>query len=64
MAIFSSEVFKNQHALVTGATGGIGYETAKGLARMGADIPITGRKEAILKQLKDVILSEETQVNI
>ncbi|MDN6194787.1 MAG: SDR family oxidoreductase [Alkalibacterium sp.] len=64
MAIFSSEVFKNQHALVTGATGGIGYETAKVLARMGADITITGRKEAILKQLKEVILSEQTQVNI
>ncbi|GGS57315.1 SDR family NAD(P)-dependent oxidoreductase [Actinokineospora fastidiosa] len=31
------------HALVTGGTGGIGAETAKALARAGADVLITGR---------------------
>ena len=29
--------------LVTGSTGGIGRATAVGLARMGADVAITGR---------------------
>jgi NAD(P)-dependent dehydrogenase (short-subunit alcohol dehydrogenase family) len=32
-------------AIVTGATGGLGYETALALARAGADIILTGRDE-------------------
>lgn len=36
---------KGKRALVTGATGGIGYETAKGLLSLGADVIITGRSE-------------------
>lgn len=58
MSIFSSDVFKGKHALVTGATGGIGYETAKVLAAMGADVTITGRKENVLNELKEDIESE------
>lgn len=58
MSIFSSDVFKGKHALVTGATGGIGYETAKVLAAMGADVTITGRKEDVLNELKRDIESE------
>ncbi len=34
--------------LVTGATGGIGYETAAGLARMGARVGLVGRDAAKL----------------
>ena len=30
-------------AVVTGATGGLGYETALALARAGADVLVTGR---------------------
>ncbi|GEK92041.1 SDR family NAD(P)-dependent oxidoreductase [Alkalibacterium kapii] len=64
MTVFSSEVFKGKHALVTGATGGIGYETAKVLAKMGADVTITGRKEDVLKQLEEEIKSNEPNVKI
>src|SRR5882757_919118 len=32
-------------AIVTGATGGLGYETALALARAGADVILTGRDE-------------------
>lgn len=55
MSIFSSDVFAGKHALVTGATGGIGYETAKVLAAMGANVTITGRKEDVLNELKENI---------
>ena len=33
-------------AVVTGATGGLGYETALGLAQAGADVILAGRNEA------------------
>lgn len=66
MSIFSSEVFKGKHALITGATGGIGYETAMVLAQMGANVTITGRKEEVLNELKDEIQSSlpEAKVNL
>lgn len=66
MSIFSSDVFKGKHALITGATGGIGYETAKVLAQMGADVTITGRKEKVLNELKNEIQSSlsEAKVNL
>ena len=51
MSVFSPQAFKGKHALVTGATGGIGYETSKVLVSMGADITITGRKEEVLKDV-------------
>ncbi|WP_027108532.1 SDR family NAD(P)-dependent oxidoreductase [Lacticigenium naphthae] len=55
MSIFSSDVFTGKHALITGATGGIGYETAKVLAAMGAAVTVTGRKRSVLDQLKEDI---------
>ena len=66
MSIFSTEVFKGKHALVTGATGGIGYETAKGLSSVGADVTITGRKEDVLNDLNDEILNDfpDAKVNV
>ena len=46
-----------QHALITGATGGLGLETARALASVGASITITGRGaskiEAALATLRD-----------
>lgn len=64
MTIFSSDAFKGKHALVTGATGGIGYETAKVLAAMGADVTITGRKEDVLSQLKEEIQNENPDAKV
>lgn len=64
MSVFSSDAFKGKHALVTGATGGIGYETAKVLASMGADVTITGRKEAVLNQLKEEIERENPDAKV
>ncbi|WP_423188667.1 SDR family NAD(P)-dependent oxidoreductase [Alkalibacterium sp. f15] len=64
MSIFSSDVFTGKHALITGATGGIGYETAKVLAAMGAAVTITGRKETVLNQLKEDIESERPNAKV
>ncbi|MEC6748603.1 SDR family oxidoreductase [Marinilactibacillus sp. XAAS-LB27] len=64
MSIFSSDVFKGQHALVTGATGGIGCETAKVLAAMGANVTITGRKEQVLSELKKEIENESPNAEV
>ncbi|GGJ83043.1 beta-ketoacyl-ACP reductase [Lentibacillus kapialis] len=51
MSIFASDALKGEHVLVTGATGGIGSETAKVLAEMGALITVTGRREDKLNQM-------------
>ncbi|MFO8069398.1 MAG: SDR family NAD(P)-dependent oxidoreductase, partial [Alkalibacterium sp.] len=64
MSIFTSDVFTGKHALITGATGGIGYETAKVLAAMGAAVTITGRKETVLNQLKEAIESERPNAKV
>jgi len=53
MEIFSNDALNDKHVLITGATGGIGYETAKLAASMGARVSITGRNESKLMKLKD-----------
>lgn len=60
MSIYADDVFQGEHALVTGATGGIGFETAKLLASMGADVTITGRNVDRLEQLKSEIKAKYT----
>ena len=40
--------FQGRHAVVTGATRGIGWEIAQTLARLGATITLMGRDEALL----------------
>lgn len=50
--IFSQNALQDKHILITGATGGIGYETAKTVVQMGANVTITGRKEEKLNELK------------
>ena len=64
MSIFSSTTLKGKRALITGATGGIGYETAKVVASMGAAVTITGRKENVLKELKADIENETPHAKV
>lgn len=51
MSLFAKDALAHKHILITGATGGIGYETAKVVAGMGAKVTITGRNEEKLKGL-------------
>lgn len=53
--------FTNQVAIVTGATSGIGRATALRLARSGARLMITGRRQAALEEL--VVLIARNGVN-
>ena len=46
-------------ALVTGATSGIGKETAKALSNAGAKLVLTGRRESLLKELADELGAAE-----
>lgn len=50
--LFHESTLKDKHILITGATGGIGYETAKVAVQAGAKVTITGRNEEKLNQLK------------
>lgn len=64
VTIFSNNVFAGKHALVTGATGGIGRATARLLAQMGAAVTITGRKEELLAQVKREILEQRVDARV
>lgn len=50
--LFHESTLKDHHILITGATGGIGYETAKVAVQAGARVTITGRNEEKLNELK------------
>lgn len=52
MQLFKEDAFKHQHIVITGATGGIGYATAKAAVETGATVSITGRNEEKLSLLK------------
>lgn len=56
MSVFSNDALRGKHALITGATGGIGRETARVVASMGAAVTVTGRNGEKLKRLRDEIL--------
>ena len=50
--IFRKDLFLEKKILITGATSGIGYETVKNLAKMGADLILTGRSAEKLQKIK------------
>lgn len=64
MTIFAFDLLKGEHALITGATGGIGYETAKILASIGSSITITGRRKEKLQQLQKEIIQKNPNANV
>jgi hypothetical protein len=54
---------KNQTALITGATSGIGKASAKALAKMGVNLVISGRREEKLLKLK-AKLEEKYEISV
>ena len=46
--MFTAKPLKGQHAIVTGGTRGIGAAISNYLARLGANISLTGRTEETL----------------
>lgn len=56
--LFSSKALQDRHVLITGASGGIGYETAKIAAACGASVSLTGRNKgklaALYEELKEI----------
>ncbi|MBD1381099.1 SDR family NAD(P)-dependent oxidoreductase [Metabacillus arenae] len=52
MPVFHNEALKNEHILITGATGGIGYSTAKAAVLAGANVTLTGRNEEMLSKIE------------
>ncbi|ENH98147.1 short-chain dehydrogenase/reductase family protein [Gracilibacillus halophilus YIM-C55.5] len=63
MTIFSSDALRHRHILITGATGDIGYETAKVLISMGAKLTATGRNVDKLNQLRRELLETTDEKN-
>ncbi|MHC8523682.1 SDR family NAD(P)-dependent oxidoreductase [Rossellomorea sp. H39__3] len=57
MTIFHNQALQNQHILITGATGGIGHETAIAAIEAGANVTVTGRNEDKLAKLKESVQS-------
>ena len=57
MTIFHNQALENQHILITGATGGIGHETAIAAIEAGAKVTVTGRNEDKLAKLKESVQS-------
>ncbi|QGH35028.1 SDR family NAD(P)-dependent oxidoreductase [Gracilibacillus salitolerans] len=60
MAVFAKDALKERHILITGATGGIGYETAKVIVSMGAKVTITGRNQDKLNLLEKELMQDTT----
>lgn len=57
-------MMRGRVCLVTGATGGIGYETALGLARMGARVGLVGRDSQKLAGCADKIRAAAPEARI
>ncbi|MBB5173665.1 SDR family NAD(P)-dependent oxidoreductase [Texcoconibacillus texcoconensis] len=57
MTLYSEKTLANEHVLITGATGGIGYETTLAAVKAGASVTITGRNEEKLQTIKTEMLN-------
>ena len=52
------QLLKNKVAIVTGASSGIGKETALLFAQEGAAVTVTGRNEKVLNEVCDIITKD------
>ncbi|RQG94528.1 SDR family NAD(P)-dependent oxidoreductase [Natrarchaeobius oligotrophus] len=59
MVVFNDKSLANQTVLITGATGGIGAETANKFAEMGASLVLTGRNESKLSDLERELVDKQ-----
>ncbi len=64
MTLFEKQALKNEHVLITGATGGIGYETAILLSKMGAKVTITGRNTGKLQALESKLYENNKNAEV
>ncbi|WP_261130632.1 SDR family NAD(P)-dependent oxidoreductase [Bacillus sp. Marseille-Q3570] len=64
MNVFSIDALENRHVIVTGASGGIGSETAKAVVKMGGKVTITARDAKKLDLLKQELTEYTPQDNI
>ncbi len=55
---------KGKYTVITGASSGIGYETAKSFARRGKNLVIAARRKDNLEMLKKEILEERPDVDV
>lgn len=58
----AAAALRGKTAIVTGATSGIGRETARALARLGANVILSGRREALGLQAVSEIAGESPDV--
>ncbi|MBA2176256.1 SDR family NAD(P)-dependent oxidoreductase [Halobacillus locisalis] len=52
------------YTVITGASSGIGYESALAFAKRGKDLILTARREEKLNELKDKILEQHPEVDV
>ena len=56
--MFKNDLLKGKRILVTGGGTGLGREMASHYAEHGADLYICGRREGVLKETADQLISE------
>jgi NAD(P)-dependent dehydrogenase (short-subunit alcohol dehydrogenase family) len=61
---YDTQRYAGKTVLITGASRGIGLETAKFYARAGASLTIVGRKQETLDASKDAILREQPSARV
>lgn len=54
----------NKYTVITGASSGIGYETAKAFAKRGKNLVIVARSKENLEKLKSEILNDHPEVDV
>lgn len=61
---YAAQTFKGKVVLITGASRGIGLESALQYARAGASLALASRKQATLDESKNLILKEAPNAQV